>query len=415
VTGAIVGAPSQAFRRRAIDRALRVGCLEPNDYGALHPDLAGVEPLGHFADFGIWEGRAAVAPERLSGLLAKAAIHAMANHPSAEDWEQAYRRCLTLPPPTLVLPPLPARRDLAVVEALKAALEEVGVPTRVSPEWPHGHDAPTIAVRPDQVLFQGARGEADFGRLARSVVVGHTAPDDAAFARDLPFILGAAGVISTCADTAALLGCAGTPSLWLRPPISGQAEPGPTAHPLYAGLGRAVKASPPRAPWAERPIDVLAIQPMTEGRKIAWRPLAIPLQAFRTIVYPPPPDAVDTPLEDALRRHLLDRSKIVINLHEDGAGAVPSTLAEEAALAGAALVSEPCRPHPLMRPGVHHLESSTRRMGALIEDLLTTTEGGERATKAIHRNRNLWISESDPEILGLSIVNLLMDAAERAE
>jgi hypothetical protein len=415
MTGAIVGAPSQAFRRRVIDRALRAGCLEPNDYSALHPDLAGVEPLGHFADFGIWEGRPAVAPERLSGQLARAVNQATANLPSAADWAQAYRRCLTLLTPTLVLPPLPDRRDLALVETLKAALEEVGVPARVSPEWPHDRAAPTIAVRPDQVLFQGGRGEADFRRLARSVVVTHATPGDAAFARDLPFILGAAGVVSTCADTAALLRLSGTPSLWLRPPISGEVEPAPTAHPLYAGLGRAIQAAPPRAPWAERPIDVLAIQPMTEGRKIAWRPLAMPLQAFRTIVYPPPPDAADKPLEDDLRRHLLDRSKIVINLHEDGAGAVPSTLAEEAALAGAVLVSEPCRPHPLMRPGVHYLESSTRRMGALIEDLLTTTEGGERAAKATHRNRNLWMSESDPESLGLSIVNLLTDAAERFE
>jgi hypothetical protein len=415
MTGAVVGAPSQAFRRRAIDRALRVGCLEPNDYGALHPDLAGVEPLGHFADFGIWEGRAAVAPERLSGLLARAAIQATATPPSAADWAQAYRRCLTLPPPTLVLPPLPDRRDLAVVEALKAALEEVGVPTRVSPEWPHGDDAPTIAVRPDRVLFQSGRGEADFRRLARSVVVSHTAPGDAAFAGDRPFILGAAGVIATCADTAALLRCSETPSTWLRLPIPSWAEPAPTAHPLYAGLGRAIQASPPRAPWVDRPIDVLAIQPMTEARKIAWRPLAIPLQTFRTIVYPPPPDAADTPLEDALRRHLMDRSKIVLNLHEDGAGGVPSTVAEEAALAGTVLVSEPSRPHPLMRPGVHHFESSTRRMGALIEALLTTAEGGERAAKAIRRNRDLWISENDPESLGLSIVNLLTDAAERFE
>jgi hypothetical protein len=315
----------------------------------------------------------------------------------------------------LVLPPLPDRRDLAVVEVLKAALEEVGVPTRVSPNWPQGCDAPTVAIRPDQVLFLGGRGEADFRRLARSVVVTHATPGDAAFARDLPFILGAAGVASTCADTATLLGRSGAPSLWLRPPISGGIEPAPTAHPLYAGLGRAIKASPPRAPWGERPIDVLAIQPMTEARKIAWRPLAIPMQAFRAIVYPPPPDAADPSLEDALRRHLLDRSKIVLNLHEDGVGAVPSTLAEEAAFAGTALVSEPCRPHPLMRHGVHYLDSSTRRMGALIEELLTTNEGGERAEKAIHRNRNLWMSESDPEILGLSIVNLLVNAAERAE
>jgi hypothetical protein len=187
-----------------------------------------VEPLGHFADFGIWEGRSAVAPERLSGRLARAVIQATANLPSAEDWAQAYRRCLTLPPPMLVLPPLPDRRDLAVVEVLKAALEEVGVPTRVSPNWPQGCDAPTVAIRPDQVLFLGGRGEADFRRLARSVVVTHATPGDAAFARDLPFILGAAGVASTCADTATLLGRSGAPSLWLRPPISGGIEPAPT-------------------------------------------------------------------------------------------------------------------------------------------------------------------------------------------
>ena len=41
----------------------------------------------------------------------------------------------------------------------------------------------------------------------------------------------------------------------------------------------------------------------------------------------------------------------------------------------ALVVSTPCLPHPLFKPGVHYLEESWRRLPQLIEWLLRTPEG----------------------------------------
>ena len=408
-------APAEAFQRRVMARARRIGCFDVDDYIALHSDLAAIEPYEHFANFGVWEGRRGVAPERLLGRLARTAAEVAIDAAGKASWEQGYRRSLDSRP-TIVLPDLPDRRDLATTRALQAALEHVGVPSPAGPGGWRDRGATPVIVQPAQTLFRNGRHEGDFHTLAASVIVAHAAPDDAGFPAELPFMLGAAGVIATSAETAALLRQAGVPSAWFRAPVAAdEIEPAPTAHPLYAGLGRLIQGSAPRAPWRDRPIDVLAIQPMTGARRRAWEYLAEPLQAFRTIFYPAPHDASDLAAETALRRYLLDRSKIVLNLHAADGGALPTMLAEEAAIAGAALVSEPSRPHPFMRHSAHYFEAGPRRMGALADELLNTSQGRETAQKAVRRNRALWIAQTDPEIDGLALVNLLADAAELAE
>ena len=403
--------PTKAFKQRVIARALATGCLEPGDYIALHADLASVAPMEHFADFGVWEGRRGVAPERLMGSLAKAVAGMVADPAGSTEWERGYRRSVALRP-ALVLPDLPDHRDLAMAKAVTTALAEVGVEARIVHSWPKDRNARPIVLRPDRAFFQSGRGESDFDRLAAAVIVTHAAPDEANFLTDLPYILGSAGVIATCAETAALLHQGGAPSTWVKTPVETQIEPPPIRHPLYAGLGRLIQASPPRAPWRDRPVDVLAIQPMTEGRRRAWKHLAEPLQDVRTIVYPPPLDATGATAETAMRRYLLDRSKIVLNLHAGDGGALPTMLAEEAALAGTLVVSEPCRPHLFMRQAAHYVEASARRMGVLLGEILGA--GDEKAQKAIARSRHLWIEQADPEVIGLAIVNLLADVADFA-
>ena len=407
-------APAEAFQRRVMARARRIGCFDADDYIAMHADLAATEPYEHFADFGVWEGRRCVAPERFLGRLAEAAAEAAIDAAGAASWEQGYRRSLDSRP-TIVLPDLPDRRDLATARALATALEYVGVPSPTGPGAWRDRGATPVVVQPAKTLFRNGRKDGDFRALAASVIVARAAPDDDGFPGELPFMLGAAGVIATSAETAALLRQAGVPSAWIRAPVADKIEPAPTAHPLYAGLGRRVQGSAPRAPWRDRPIDVLAIQPMTGARRRAWEPLAEPLQAFRTILYPAPHDASDLAAETALRGYLLDRSKIVLNLHPADGGALPTMLAEEAAIAGVALVSEPSRRHPIMRPSAHYFEAGPRRLGALVDELLTTSQGREAAQKAVRRNRALWIAQTDPEIDGLALVNLLADAAELAE
>ena len=120
-------APAEAFQRRVMARARRIGCFDVDDYIALHSDLAAIEPYEHFANFGVWEGRRGVAPERLLGRLARTAAEVAIDAAGKASWEQGYRRSLDSRP-TIVLPDLPDRRDLATTRALQAALQHVGVP-----------------------------------------------------------------------------------------------------------------------------------------------------------------------------------------------------------------------------------------------------------------------------------------------
>jgi hypothetical protein len=46
---------------------------------------------------------------------------------------------------------------------------------------------------------------------------------------------------------------------------------------------------------------------------------------------------------------------------------------------GSIVVTEPCLPHPVFKPGVHFLEESARHMPSLIEWLIKTKDGQAKA------------------------------------
>ena len=116
-------------------------------------------------------------------------------------------------------------------------------------------------------------------------------------------------------------------------------------------------------------------------------------------------NVIDAPIETGLRRgsrcehgnvhrnfianalsrlagHVNAHSKIALNIHRDPNGFFEwHRIAKLGLGTGAVVVSEPCDPHPIFKPGIHYLEESGRHLLNLIEWLLNTPDGAAHAAK----------------------------------
>jgi hypothetical protein len=84
-----------------------------------------------------------------------------------------------------------------------------------------------------------------------------------------------------------------------------------------------------------------------------------------------------------------------VNIHRDSNGFFEwHRIAKLGMVAGSVVVSEPCPPHPIFKPGTHYLEESGRHILNLIEWLLKT-EDGRRHAQTIQDNANAVVRNRD--------------------
>ncbi len=329
--------------------------------------------------------------------------------PSIRAMEHGYFAALDAEP-AIHLPAnvRPVEREIA--DRLVCALDAVGVAAFLRTGAPPPDAVGTIVIAPDRV-FPGAGNGADLKPYAGSFMVAKDAPHDEAFRRQLPYVLKAAGVIAIDASTYALLDEAGVATVWLAGAfLQSRADCGAPDHPLIEGLGRTIRGAPGHLPWSERPIDVLSIEPRSPLRVSAWARMADAMSRFRTIVYEAPGDDLSDGREEALRRYLYARSKVVLHLHAETPAPISDRMIQETTAEGAVLLSEPSPPHLMLRPDRHYFEASARRMPDLVETLIRSDAGQARALSAINATRRRLASVSDLEAQGLALVNLLTGA-----
>ncbi len=411
----LVDGPSllKAFERRIEALLPRLAYFDAEDYLAMHPDLAGLDPYRHFSEHGVWEQRRCITPEHLSGQLSRATALAESLPLSVEAMERAYCAA-TSARGIIYCPARPSDQERRIAERLSAVFDAAGLDVPIKEGAPRSSARGAIIVGPER-LFSGARKEADLALYSAALMVISDSPDSATFGEQLPYLLAGAGVIAVESETYALCQDAAIPALWLGTLTDGAPKDRhPTDHPLYLGLSRAVRASAPFSPWAERPIDVLAIESASPSRANAWGRMSDGMTRFKSVVYQPPVAEALNEDEAVLRRYLYARSKIVLHLHEAAPSALSSALIEEAAAAQALILSEPARPHLLIKQDRHYFESSARRMPAVLERLIREEGGAEIAAAATDASRRALASAFDPESMGLALINLLADAAERS-
>ncbi len=406
---------SRPTRRRALQRLRRIPCFRPADYLADHPDVraGALDPARHALFAGVFEGRQLFRPAALARCLGV-----------ARD-QPAAAAAVTMPrPATRIGIYVSSRgnvfmRDIA--EDLAASLHAAGVAVAVRDETAPICDGPELRlfVAPHEFFLLG-RGPAWVRDdvIASGLMLNTEQPQTAWFARALPFLLAARGVVDLSAQTAGLLGRAGVPSLHLTPSPhleACQLGPADRLHPLFRVLPKAAKSTPsPRTPFAARPLD-LAFFATESPHRDAWlaRNAAVLAERNCFIYYrrlargPIRGEGAEAALT-RLAHHVCGHARIVLNLHRDAFGFLEWHRVVRLGIAsGALVVSEPSLPHPLLRPGEHFLEESAQLLPNLLQWLLHSEDGQRHAERVRDNAASLLAERLTPRHTAMQFLGFL--------
>jgi hypothetical protein len=376
--------------RTAVKRLSLLPIYSDEDYLRLNRDItnADVVPASHALVYGFPEGRA---------VFDKAAV--------ARGLGRLARATATTPPavaaPVSDGPP-PAVgvccnslgngfiREIAA--DLVASLVAAGIDARLLDQDAAIDDRPATCVimAPHEFFHLGAgRDWARDDIIRQSFMFNTEQPQTIWFERGVPFMLMSLGVIDICSQIADMFAQTGMPGLHFNPEIAPPAawlRPDDQDHPMVRVLPKAARATPrPQAGFAERPIDISFFGGTSSHRETFFVRNARFLADHDCYLYyrrfeGPHTDSKRDGVLSRLAGHVTAHSKISLNIHRDDYGFFEWHRIVKLAMAGGSVVvSEPCLPHPLYKPGVHFFEETGRHMPDLLDWLLKTEDGRARA------------------------------------
>jgi len=390
---------SRHSRTLAMARLRCLPCFRAAEYVGMYGDLtaAQMDPHFHALFVGSFEERHLFKPESLARNLGLPA-------------GPATSRPAALPRPARVALYVSSLGNAFMREIagdIAANLRAAGAPVDLLDETaPIGRRPPyCIFVAPHEFFLLG-RG-VEWVRddvVAASVMLNTEQAQTRWFGRALPFLLASRGVVELCPQTAALFAATGLPSLHLTPAppqASDDLTEADLLHPLYRVLPAAARALPsPDTSFAARPIDLAFFGTESRHRENWLARNAGALAALECVIHyrredrgPIRPGSPDGALT-RLARHVGGHAKILLNLHRDAFGYLEwHRIVRQGFATGAVVVSEPCLPHPLLTPGVHYLEASSRQIPDLIAWLLHS-EDGQRAAAQVQANARALLADT---------------------
>lgn len=394
--------------------------FRPEEYLELSPDLKGLDPLIHYSEYGVWEPhRRFVGEKTVAAWLGEVLQSPLpAPQPPAPD-RLATALSRLRDRPILVLVSSHGRwttGDLA--EGLAADLVSLGLKARVEDESAdEGALGRRIFVAPHEFFTQG-RG-ADWVRLEglRDALMYVTEPVEAPdFAASVPYLLAGAGVVSPHAHVCALAERSGLPALVHVPADRTDRTQGLPAHPLARALPRTAKRYELEGDvWAERPLDLVFSGPESAVRDEffginagLFAGLSCVIDLFRQ--HGSPQRRQPGEARPALRSYLARRTRMVLNLPQEELTSIDWNGMVLGGIAHRALVvSTPCLPHPLFKPGTHYLEESRGRLPQLIEWLLQTPDGRITAERVRHQAYAAMMDRCSPLAMAGALAVFLAD------
>lgn len=233
----------------------------------------------------------------------------------------------------------------------------------------------------------------------------------------LPYVLSARGVIDIVQQTARLFGDAAIPSLHFEPsalPQPSPLQPGDRRHPLFCTLPDAAKEMPIiDGPLCNRSIDVCFFGAETARRENFFARHAGFLAdynaffSYRRASAPIIKGGDDAALT-RIAAHVSGHAKVSLNLHREEFGYFEwHRIVRLAMSAGSIVVSEPCLPHPIYKPGEHYFEETGRHIPELIEWIVRSEEGGRRAEEMRARVFASLKTASDAREKGRRLITFL--------
>jgi hypothetical protein len=392
--------------RLAMNRLAALPIFKAEDYLVLNEDaratggIADVEPVNHALVQGFPEGRSVFMKTTVARALGAAAAKPFAPLPDV-------RAAPALPEIGVFYNAAGNAFIREIAEDIAASLAAAGQKVRVLTEESaiEGRPELNIFVAPHE-FFHIGRGR-DWAReeiLRDGFLYTTEQPQTLWFERAMPFVLMARAVIDIAPQVADIFGACGMPAAFFNPnvrPVTRWLEPGDLTHPLVRVLPKAarrVEIKPSK--FADRHIEIAFFGTESEHREKFFAKNARQLAAYEAFLYY---RKVESPLlakgsHAALSRlagHVAAHSKLMLNIHRDSNGFFEwHRIAKLGMVSGAVVVSEPCLPHPVFKPGVHYLEESGRHILNLMEWLLHD-EDGQRHAQKIQNNANKAVRDAD--------------------
>jgi hypothetical protein len=392
--------------RLAMNRLAALPIFKAEDYLVLNEDaratggIADVEPVNHALVQGFPEGRSVFMKTTVARALGAAAAKPFAPLPDV-------RAAPALPEIGVFYNAAGNAFIREIAEDIAASLAAAGQKVRVLTEESaiEGRPELNIFVAPHE-FFHIGRGR-DWAReeiLRDGFLYTTEQPQTLWFERAMPFVLMARAVIDIAPQVADIFGACGMPAAFFNPnvrPVTRWLEPGDLTHPLVRVLPKAarrVEIKPSK--FADRHIEIAFFGTESEHREKFFAKNARQLAAYEAFLYY---RKVESPLlakgsHAALSRlagHVAAHSKLMLNIHRDSNGFFEwHRIAKLGMVSGAVVVSEPCLPHPVFKPGVHYLEESGRHILNLMEWLLHD-EDGQRHAQKIQSNANKAVRDAD--------------------
>lgn len=374
----------------------KTGLFDREAYITQNPDAAktGIDPLHHFLRFGIQGGRPFTTPRTIAKL-----------------WREVLRGDVVVPTP------VPLSKDLAdyrvalyvsslgnffmteIAQILLSGFQDLGVAAELFDETANPSPTAThhIVVAPHEffILGEGKRWAKD-EFVSRAILFSTEQIQTQWFARSLVFLLRAKAVADMNTQTAAILHKGGLRTCTVQPGFTDKFKPfgaqkSLAALPAFASLATQVRNfDATKKPLAARPLDVLFLGSTSPRREKLLASYAPKLSKLNNFIYATrtnrPLEPVFNPMAaPEVTAGLLQRSKILLNLHRDEYTYFEWWRLMQAFWQGTLVVTEPCFPHPLYQPGVHFLTEAPRHIPHLVDWLLSSKDGQAKAEEI--RNR----------------------------
>ena len=396
----------------------RTGLFDREAYLRNYPDVAksGLDPLHHFVRVGVHVGR-----------------HFTSEETIARTWRDVLQDSLA-PAKPLPDPAAPSRYRVAIyvptlgnffmreiAQVVKAGFDDAAVPAEIRDEKsPPARDATHhIVIAPHEffTLGEGKRWATD-DFVSRAILFATEQIQTQWFARSLVFLVRAKAVADMNDQNAAIFRSAGIRALSVQPGYSENFAP--FAHPtrtlpssiVFAGLSEAAHSfDPTTKSFAARPVDVLYLGQHSPRRDKLLASYAAKFANLSTFLYQTQSSSPLTLEQNPMAASevtaaLLERSKILINLHRDEYTYFEWWRLMQAFWKKTVVVTEPCLPHPVFKPGMHYFEEAPRHIHHLTEWLAKTPEGQAKAEQVRERAFRDLTTQANAKIAALTLLRM---------
>ncbi len=246
------------------------------------------------------------------------------------------------------------------------------------------------------------------------------------FAKALPAILASPGVFDISPQAARLFEGAGIPSMHLEPGAVLQTrwlEDVDLDHPLIDALPAEAKGLTfDPSGWVERPIDVSFFGSESARRESFFGRNASTFAKLSSFIYyrrqwhGPILDHTEGRSLTRIAGHVAGYSKISLNIHRDEFPYFEwHRMVRQGMGSGSLVVTDPCLPHPHLKPGEHFLQEEARHIPNLLEWLIFDADGQCEAGRVLKNTARLLSNDEANFVRTDSILSFLskqMDGVE---